>query len=182
MKVNNKVVPKTQVEVAVIPRGDEELVFKCQLVRDYSEFDALCPRPEVPNKSFPPCETYPQGRSVPDFDNASYKTKVATYAERKNAWTIIKSLEATDGIEWETVKMDDCTTWAGYMDELEGNNFSDTEIAFLMQKIIDANGMNERRIKVATESFLAKKRLEALDASSLLVEQSATLVGESAKG
>jgi hypothetical protein len=67
MKLNGRKIEGPNVETVIIPRGeDEPIVFRCQAVLDYDEFDLVCPRP------IPPVRIMRGGRRVTDVEDKTY--------------------------------------------------------------------------------------------------------------
>ena len=113
MKLNGKKIEGPNVEVVVIPRRTGNLVFKAQSVLDYDVFDAVCTTPK-------PREIIkPGGERTLAFNEQAYLDAMNKWASKKTDWMVLKSLEATEGLEWETVNMDDPDTWNNYQEELK---------------------------------------------------------------
>jgi hypothetical protein len=139
----------------VIPRDNgPDYVFIARAVLDYTEFEALCPEPKVPFIGKP-------GKGmVPHPEAPSYREAVEAHRLKRTNWMFVKSLEATEGLEWETIDMEDPETWGNLQQELEDSGFSIVEILAITRAIIAANGLDDEKIKVATESFLAARAAE----------------------
>lgn len=138
---------------AIIPRGDgQNIHFRCQAVLDYSVFDELCPTPK------PPTIVYPGGKTVLDFEDKSYKEKVNLWSTKKIAFIIVNSLSATEGLEWEHVKLGDPETWEKYEEELRALYLTETELKHIVECVLEANSLNEEKLESARNSFLAGLR------------------------
>jgi len=148
MKIQGMTIDGPAIETVVIPRGDKEIVFKAQAILDYEDFYKMCPVPEAPEVLKPGGETY---RNVED---KTFKEAVTVWASRKTDWMIIKSLAATDALEWDTVVMEDPETWGNWKEEL-AQVFTDGEIATLINTVFDVCGLNQKKIEEATKRFLA---------------------------
>jgi hypothetical protein len=139
----------------VIPRDNgPDYVFIARAVLDYTEFEALCPEPKVPFIGKPGKGT------VPNPDAPKYREAVEAYGLKRTNWMFVKSLEATEGLEWETIDMDDPETWGNLQKELEDSGFSIVEVLAITRAIIAVNGLDDEKIKAATESFLAARAAE----------------------
>jgi hypothetical protein len=149
MKIKGKKLDAPVVETIVIPRVDRDIVFQAKAVRSYADFDALCPRP------IPATIMRPDGTQSQDVEDPEFKKAIETWAMNRSNWMILKALEATEGLEWETVKMNDPSTWGNYGKELEETNLSQIEINRIINICITANGLDQAKIDKATESFLA---------------------------
>lgn len=134
-------------EFLVLPRGEEQIVFRARGVPNYDEFNALCPEPKAPviNRAG-------QGW-VPNTDEPGYKDMMKTYAQKKMAWMVIKSLEPSD-IEWEKVSLDDPSTWIGWDQEFIANGFTMVECNRIQHLAFEANCLDEDKLEKARESFL----------------------------
>lgn len=149
MKINGKTLNAAIVETIVIPRPDGDIVFRCAPVIDYSEFDALCPKP-VPPKIKPA-----KGEVYDDVNDANFKVQIADYSNKKTNYLFIKSLAATEGLEWTKVNMSNPDTWGSFMDELRESGFSELHIGMIINKCIEACGLDSKKIEEATKRFLA---------------------------
>lgn len=160
MKINGKSYSGGYIATVVLPRGDDYIVFKCQAVMDYKEFDELCPRPDAPTI------VRPNGEKSRNYEDPAYNKKLDLWANRRTAYMIIQSLEATEGLEWDTVKKGDPDTWKNFEDDLKNAGITQGEINALTEAILTANGLNQEKIKQATEAFLAGKLGRPSDSGS----------------
>lgn len=148
MKLNGRtLVPN--VEVVVIPRQSGDLVFKAAAVLDYDEHDKLNPQPE------PPIRLLPGGVRQQNIEDPKYIKAVDDWATNKFHWMFLKSLSATEGLEWETVKMDQPKTWQNYKAEMSKAGITPGEVARIEMLVTDACGLNQQKIDEATKRFLA---------------------------
>lgn len=148
MKINGKQISGPPTEVVVIPRGTEELVIRAQAVLDFADLEKLNPMPQAPMKLLPGGETQ---QNVEDPD---YQKRIMEWAQQKTDWMILKSLSATEGLDWETVEMDDPKTWSNYRKELD-TTFTPGEMAKILEAVMTACGLNQSKIEEATKRFLA---------------------------
>ena len=148
MKMNGKIIAGPTPEVIVIPKGETEYIFQAMPVLNYDEFDKICPVPT------PPQIVKRGGEKVNDYEDKDYNTNLTTWAQNKNSWLILTSLQATEGLEWDTVNMAEPDTWKNYEAELKVN-FTEIEISLIMDKVHDACGLNQTKIDEATKRFLA---------------------------
>jgi hypothetical protein len=152
MKLHGKKIEGINVETLVIPRGDninDAIVFKCQAVLDMQEFDRVCPPPKAPMmiKS--------GGKRVLDLEDPKFKFANDQYAIKRVSYIVLKSLQATPELEWETVNMGDSDTWGNYEKELRESGFSQIEIMRIINACMSANCLNEDRLEKARNDFLA---------------------------
>ncbi len=159
MKIHGKKLDGPNVEVLVIPRQDGDIVFKAEAILDYEPFEKACPLPQ------PPSILRPGGVHSQDTEDPKYKEAIQEWATLKMNWMIVKSLEPTEGLEWETVNMSEPETWDGFRQELEDGGFTVAEVTRLVGLVLDVNGLNQAKIDEATSRFLADLR-EAQDNES----------------
>lgn len=174
MLLNGKRIEGPNEELIIIPRPDEPIIFTARAVLDMAEFERLCPRPK------PPIIKKKSGERVEQTDDLRYQQKVNEYAERRMAYMVIKSLEATEGLEWETVVVGDPETWVNYDPELRESGFSDTEVNRIVVGVLSANCLNESKLEEARKLFLAGQQ-EQKSSSSLEEEANSTQIGELVK-
>ena len=172
MKLNGKKIEGPNVEVVVIPRRTGNLVFKAQAVLDYDVFDAICPTPK-PRESIKP-----GGERTLMYNEKDYTVALDKWASKKTEWMILKSLEATESLEWETVDMDDPDTWVNYQDELKAASLSPMEIARIVNAVTAACGLDQSKIDEATAAFLAGLAEEQEKEASLASEPNDTQSGD----
>jgi len=142
-------------QTVVLPRGEKDIVITAAPVRDYVGFDQLCPRPK------PPSKITPGGEQFLNPEDPEYLVKLNDWAGQRIFYMFIKSLTiGTPDLEFETVKIDDPTTWKNIATELEAV-FSGLELKKITDAIRFANGLDEEKIDQATRAFLAGQRLQA---------------------
>lgn len=153
MKIHGKKIEGSNVEICVIPRGEdkEPIVFRCQAVLDIEPFDQLCPAPKAP------IIMKPGGKRITDTENSKYKYQLEQHNAKRMGYLIIKSLEATEGLEWETISLSDPDTWDNYQKELKESGFSNIEIMRIISTCMAANCLDEARLERAREDFLASQ-------------------------
>jgi len=149
MKIHGKKLDSPNEVTIVIPRQSGNIIFKAQAVLDFEPFKAICPQPE------PPQIMKPGQQPREDLEDPKYVEELNKWSKQHTEWMIIKSLEATEGLEWETVDKSDPETWANYEKELRDSGFAPAEITRIITSVLDACGLNQRKIDEATEAFLA---------------------------
>jgi len=75
------------------------------------------------------------------------------HGELRFAYMVLKSLEPSD-IEWEKVNAADPSTWLGWQDELKEAGISQTELNRIIVCVMQANALDEDKLKEAREVFL----------------------------
>lgn len=149
MKINGKKLAPPKPTVIVIPRQEGDVVFHCQAVLDFTEFDSLCKRP------MPPTIQKPGKDPIPHLEDPDYKKAVAEFASNRINWIVLQSLLATEGLELETVQKADPSTWGNWAQELIEAGFSGMQINQIVSTVFDACGMSQEKIDEATKRFLA---------------------------
>ena len=148
MKING-IDPSTisSEEVLVLPRGNQSIVFKAQGLPDMDAFQALCPEPVAPGKLTP--EGWQSDESNPDYVSSKLE-----YNRRRLAYMVVNSL-APSIIEWDTVNIEVPATWANWEDDLKnGGKLSQVECNLVLKLVLEANQLDEGKLKKAREAFL----------------------------
>jgi len=148
MKIQGQVVEGPKEEIVVIPRGTTEFVIKAKPVLNFDAFEKLNPIPQPREKMMP------GGEKTQNFDDPEYKKALDLWAQQKTDWMILKSLSATEGLEWDTVDMAKPDTWSNYREELE-KTFTPGEVSKIITIVMTACGLNQDKIDEATKRFLA---------------------------
>jgi len=94
----------------------------------------------------------------------------------------LKAISATPGLEWETIKMDNPETWTNYEAELIAAGLTDPERLRIMQAYIEVQGLDDKKIEEATNSFLAGLQEAKAEKSSQSTAPSVTPSGAPVKG
>ncbi len=173
MLLNGQKIEGPNEEVIIIPRPGEPIIFTARAVLDMSEFDSLCPRPK------PPIKRMKSGEKIEEADDPRFLAKQDIYGSQRLAYLILKSLEATEGLEWETIEMDDPNSWLNYEGELKASGFSDVEVQRIVLGVMSANCLNEAKLDQARKLFL-QGQAELKDSSSQPVGANSTPHGEDA--
>lgn len=176
MKIKGVDLGKPYIETIVIPRGVGCIAFQAQAVLDYTDFFALCPVPEAP-KAVRRDKTTGAMIDYRDVEDVKYKAAIMAWSVKKVSWMVIKSLEATPELEWDTIRLGEPDTWTNYEKELKDANFSASEIDRIIDGVTTACGLNEAKIKEATASFLAGRAEQDSVKSTLSSEQVTTQSG-----
>src|SRR4051812_7874133 len=137
MKLLGKKITGPNIEICVLPRGEDVIVFKAQAVLDMSPFELMCGRPK------PPVKIVKGGKRVDDFESPQYQLELDKYAQNRVNYMILKSLQATEGLEWESVDLSDPNTWANYNTELKEAGFSEIEVMRIVNATMVANCLSE---------------------------------------
>lgn len=150
MKLKGQKIQSANEELIVLPRGDDAIVLKAQAILSFDEFEKLCPEPEMAKK------TMMSGKQVDNPHDKAYKDAVEDHNKKYLAYLVIKSLEATEDLEWEVVDLQNPDTWLSYEKELRDSGFSETEMSRILKGVLAANSLDEGKIAEAKERFLAE--------------------------
>lgn len=147
MKIGGQeIVDKFPEDILVLPRLTGDIVFRARGVQDMEEFKKMVPEPICP-------VLLKKGKKVEDADDPNYLEAVKSYGEKRFAYLVIKSLEPSD-IVWDTVDFGKPSTWSGWSEELRKAGLSDIECNRIIALVLNANSLNEARMKEAREAFL----------------------------
>ena len=112
MKLHGEVLDIPNTKIIPIVRDTGNIILKAAPVTSFDDFAQICPIPE------PPVRELPGGERKPMVDSTEYKASLAARNRHMLDYMVIKSLEATDGLEWETVDLNDPDTFSNYETEL----------------------------------------------------------------
>lgn len=130
----------------VLPRGEEVIVFKARGLPDFEDFNKVVPEPVPPKKMT-------RDGLIADTNNPNYRNDMEIYAKRRLGYMVVKSLEPT-GIEWETVNPDDPGSWTNWEEDFKSAGFTQIEIGRITGLVLEANCLDEAKLKQAREVFL----------------------------
>lgn len=143
--INSVVIP--------IPREGKDFIIIATAVQSYAEFDKLVDEPKPPNRVFAGDST-----PTPDFKDKGYLDQIKNYNSQRWTWMMIESIRNTPDLEFEKVVFDQPETWKQFEPELKESGFSQNEIAYIMSKIVEVNGLSERMLEEARQRFLVSQR------------------------
>jgi hypothetical protein len=175
LKINGETIQGPNIETIYIPRGDKMIVLKAEAVLSYDDFDKLCPTPK------PPVKLMKGGKKIIDVEDPGYKAAMDEWASNRSRWMFIKSLSATEGLEFDTIKLSDPSTWTNFEKELTEAGFSDVEQRRIVNGVMTANCLNEAKLEEARDAFLLSQQEPQDQSSSPADELQITPSGELAK-
>ncbi len=140
--------PKTLVNevILVLPRGEQNLVFRARGLKDMEVFNTKCPKPKPPGK-------LTRDGWVPNDSDPTYQTVLDQWAKKRLGFIIFHSLKPSE-IEWDTVKEDDPRTWTDWEQDMRDGGFSEMECSRILALVLEANSLDEEKLKKAREVFL----------------------------
>ena len=137
-----------------IIRGDEDTIFLLAGPVDLDKFEEALPPPKVimvQRKGEDP---------VPNFEHPAYKKALEAYGEKRIGYMVFKSLDYTEGIEWELFDASDPETYTQWQQELKNFGLSSIEITRVLSTVMEANSLTQEKVEAARKSFLAIRRQE----------------------
>jgi hypothetical protein len=167
MKINGRVIDTPCTEVLVLPRLDGDIVIKAKAVLDTNEFDALCPPPQAP------VVMRAGGKFESDTSDSWYKQETVKRNTLRYHYICLCSL-ADSNIEWDTVDMNDPQTWGNWNEDLRKAGFSAVEVDRVINCILQANSLDEQKLKDAREAFLRGQGSKQVEPSGQDTEQPST--------
>lgn len=138
-------------EIVPIVRGDKEYFLILRGGADIQIFESLVPDPKPPRK------TLPGNIQVEETNDPKYKEAVATKNQLRLAWMIIKALEATPDLTWETVDLNDPSTWLNYQQELLAAGMTIKEVNRVIDATLAAYLLDDKKVDEAKKRFLASR-------------------------
>lgn len=166
MRIQGEELKCLNVELIVIPRGDDKpIIFKAQAVANYDEFNRLCPEPEAP------WIVKPGSGKERDYRNKTYIASINNKSKLQTYYMFLKSLEATEGLTWDTIDINKPDTWLNFEKELESAGFSAMERGLIIQGCMIANCLNEKKIEEARNRFIQSQAVQVSNGQSPAEEQ-----------
>jgi len=172
MKIGGKEIGGLHEELLVLPRGEDQVVFKARAVADMDEFEKICPEPKAPGR-------LTKDGFVPNTKDENYKKMVDHYGDQRLAYMCILSLEPSD-IEWEKVDIANPKTWRHWKEELKAAGITEIETNRIVQTVMRANSLDEAKLDEARATFVRGLEEQAEASSGLQAEPETTPSGEPA--
>jgi hypothetical protein len=146
MRVGGIVVTAPPEEFEIIPRGDENLVFKASAI-EWDDFLKLCPEPVAP------VVFGKKNERIVDVKDPEYVSQMELHAAKRVAYLVVRSLAPSE-IEWDTVDVEDPSTWTNFEKDLMAAGLVPIEVNRIITLCLNANQLDEDKLKKARESFL----------------------------
>ncbi len=154
----------------VLPRSEQNLVFRARGLKDMEGFNARCPQPKPPGKMT-------RDGVVPLENDPAYQTVLGEWAKKRLAYIVIYSLEPSQ-MEWDTVNLDDPRTWTNWEKDLREGGLSEIECSRVLALVMEANALDEAKLQKAREVFLLGQVQKSEGTSGLASEQVSSPSGE----
>lgn len=155
MKIKGKKISSIHRETVVFPREEGDLVFVVSAVLDSTEFDLLVPEPQAPMLM------KPGGEQMPDYKDEKFVKAIERRGKLQTSWLLLKSLEATEGLEFEMIDKANPDTWEKIEDELKDAGLSNIERMQLLQAIMRVNSLDLRYLEEAKKRFFDSRQAQA---------------------
>jgi hypothetical protein len=153
MKVNGIKIEKPRLVSLILPISDETSVqFLFRALNDDDDFEKVMPPPVAPQRLMK------GGERLNDFNDPGYVASMEKYSDLKYSWSILKSMDATEGLEFETVDMANSDTWNNWKVEF-GKMFGKNAANRVYFAFAEANCLSEAALDEARERFLASRQL-----------------------
>ena len=131
----------------VLPRAEQNIVFRAHGLKDMDEFQAKCPLPKPPGK-------LTKDGWVAEENDPTYQQVLTEWGKRRLGYIVTRSLESSE-IEWDTVKREDPRTWPNWEQDLKGGGLTQIEANRVLALVMEANALDESKLQKAREVFLA---------------------------
>jgi hypothetical protein len=162
MKIQGRVLKNDNIQTVVFPRSSGNIAFDFQPVLDWEKsFNAVCPMPKPPMVMTPGA-----AKAKPKMDDPKFQDALRKYAERKGNYMFLLSISATEGLEWETVRLEDPESWENVFTELEAAGFTQSEQNRMLEAYQAANSLDDDLLDKVREAFLLERRMGGLESSS----------------
>ena len=142
-------------------RGDKYITFWAVPLWDYDDFNERCPLPE--NQYY----RYTREGKEKDPEAPAYLELLEEYNRKRWGYLILRSLEPSP-IEWDTVSLDDPSTWGNVEKELK-SSLSFFEFQVVMQLVDEANALDERKLQENADTFF--QQLQATNTNDRGLEE-----------
>jgi hypothetical protein len=166
--------PRTlpNIEVLILPRGDQNIVFRARGLQDMEEFMKLCPEPNPPGK-------LTKDGWQPNPEDKNYISVLTEWNKRKLAYIVVKSLEPSD-IEWDTVEIANPGTWSNWESDLKKGGVTQIECNRVVSLVLEANCLDEAKLEKARKVFQLGQAMANAAISGPSIEPVTTPSGEPA--
>lgn len=131
----------------VLPRAEQNIVFRAHGLKDMDEFQAKCPLPKPPGK-------FTKDGWVAEENDPTFQQVMAEWGKKRLGYIVTRSLEPSN-IEWDTVKLDDPRTWPNWEKDLIDGGLTQIEANRVLALVMEANSLDETKLSKAREVFLA---------------------------
>jgi len=158
----------------VLPRGEQDIVFRARGLKDMDVFNAKCPQPKPPGK-------LTRDGFVANANDPTFTQVLDQWAKKRLGYIVYHSLKPSE-IEWDHVVEDDPRTWPMWEKDLREAGFSEIECSRVLALVMEANALDEAKLKQAREVFLLGQAQAQQESSGPATEQPNTPSGGPVEG
>lgn len=146
MKINGQEVNGPYEDILVLPRKPQPVVFKGRALANFDLFDKLRPMPTAPG-------VLTKDGFKPDPKDKGYLQQLAAWTQSRLAYMVVQTLEPSN-IEWDSVVLDNPTTWHLWVDDMVKAGFTDVEQKRILDFVLEVNCLDEKKLEAARADFL----------------------------
>jgi len=169
MKIGGVEVKGPNMEILVLPRLEEDIIIRAAAVTSMKEFNDLVPEPKAPG-------IRTKDGFKPNINDETYRQQTEHYNSQRLAYLVIVALEPSE-IEWTRVNISDPSTYLEWDEEFRTAGLSDVEINRIIMCVMQANALDEDKLKAAREVFLLGRAEESNESFGQNTEPQNTLSG-----
>lgn len=148
LRIGGQVIDKPSEEVLVLPRSNgNDIIITARAVLSMEVFEQYVPQPQAKR-----AWSKDKGNHLMT-EEPQFVKDMAVYGEQRFAFIALKSLEPSE-IEWQTVALEDPSTWTNWSEELKDAGMSDIEVQRVIVCVMQANSLDENKLKQARLAFL----------------------------
>jgi hypothetical protein len=160
--------------ILVLPRGEQNLVFRAKGLSNMDEFTAMCPTPKPPGK-------LTKDGWVANVSDPTYQQVLGEWARKRLGYMVVKSLAPSE-IEWDSVKDGDPRTWPNWEEDLRAASLTQIESNRVLALVLEANALDDDKLAKAREVFLRGQGPMPAEYSGPQSEPASSPSGEPANG
>jgi len=160
--------------VLVLPRGEQNIIFRARGLKDMEEFNIKCPLPKPPGK-------LTKDGWVAKEDDPTYMQIMTEWGKKRLGYIVVHSLIPSE-MEWDTVKLDDPRTWTTWDKDLINGGLTQTEANRVLALVLEANSLDEVKLAKARELFLVGQAPMPSEFSGPVIAPASTRSGEPVPG
>jgi hypothetical protein len=158
----------------VLPRGEQNIVFRAVGLKDMEEFLVMCPLPKPPGK-------LTKDGWVAHENDPTYQQVMLEWGKKRLGYMVSRSLAPSE-IEWDTFKLDDPRSWSNWDADLRNGGLTQIEVNRVLGLVLEANALDEAKLAKARDVFLAGQAPMPVEFSGPANEPANTPSGGPANG
>ena len=152
MKINGiSGVKQRTVTIHFMVDDDTAVEFKLRPLDASDDFEVVMPKPIAPVKIMA------GGAKLNDLEDPGYKASVDNWINKRFDWNVLRCLDASEDLVFETVDMANPETWANWQTEFK-TAFGNINLGRVIDKFSEVNSLSNDGLEVARKCFLASRR------------------------